>query len=247
MKSYCAVLFSCSLGMVLAAPVLSSDLHWEYAGKAGPTHWAELNPDYFSCNGGKNQSPVDLTGLINAELPPLYFNYTHGPNELLNDGHTVHVHFPPGNTLTLNEHSFELKELHFHTPSEHHIEGRAFPLEGHLVHADAQGNLAVVSLLYQEGAPNPIIAQLWNALPKHPGERHLLMEQITALEFIPPSQSYDFYPGSLTTPPCTEGVEWIVLEQPLSISPQQVHTFMQVIHYPNNRPVQPLNARLVLH
>ncbi|QBQ54447.1 carbonic anhydrase [Nitrosococcus wardiae] len=222
---------------------------WDYVGNAGPTHWAELNPEYAPCQSGKNQSPINITGTTAAEtqLPPLRFHYTNEPNEIINDGHTIQITFPPGNTMVVRNHTFELKQVHFHAPSEHHMEGKEFPMEGHLVHADEQGNLAVISIFYKGKDPNPALAKLWEIMPRRRGEHHRVEAHISAAELLPSDKSYYLYNGSLTTPPCTEGVWWVILEQPVHISPQQVSAFLAVMHHPNNRPEQPVNARVPLH
>ncbi len=221
--------------------------HWGYEGQEGPAHWAELNPDWALCGQGRNQSPIDLAGFIEAELPPLGLDYQPGATAILNNGHTVQVDYRPGSTLTVDGHRFTLKQFHFHAPSENTIEGRSFPLEAHLVHADADGNLAVVAVLFEEGPANPVLTRAWQAMPEHAGDRHALpADTVNAAGLLPPDRDYYRFNGSLTTPPCSEGVWWLVMKQPMTASAAQIERFRHVMHHPNNRPLQPVNARPVL-
>lgn len=240
------------VGTVLAATLLGGAAayaegpHWTYSGHEGPEHWGELDPTYELCGKGKNQTPIDLTGFIEAKLPPIAFDYKGAATEILNNGHTVQANFAVGDTITVSGHTFTLKQVHFHTPSENLIEGQSFPLEGHLVHADADGNLAVVAVMYKEGAPNPALAKLWSQMPEQAGEHKPLEVQVVASELLPAKHDYFRFNGSLTTPPCSEGVWWLVMKKPATISKEQVEQFAHVMHHPNNRPVQNVNARPVL-
>lgn len=237
------------LAFLLSAslPALASDgAHWTYAGHAGPEHWGELEPGFAACAHGRNQSPVDVHSPVQAALPPLQQSYALDTREILNNGHTVQVNFAPGSTLAVNGRRFELKQVHFHTPSENRIEGKSFAGEAHFVHADADGNLAVLAVLLEEGAENPAIAEIERAAPMNAGERAPFSAGASLAALLPQAQDYFEYSGSLTTPPCTEGVLWLVMKQPQHISPSQVATLTHAMHGPNNRPVQDLNARLVL-
>lgn len=174
------------------------------------------------------------------------FNYGTRVSELFNNGHTVDARYEAGSTITVDGIAFELKQFHFHTPSENHIGGRSFPMEAHLVHADANGNLAVVAVMFMEGKAHDAIARLWKQLPQEVGRKQVLGEMVSAVQLLPQNREYYRYNGSLTTPPCTEGVRWIVLKNPVTVSKEQVEAFERVIPHPNNRPVQPHNARFVL-
>ena len=220
--------------------------HWGYTGETGPAHWASLKPEFATCGSGKNQSPIDLAGFIEAELQPIAFNYGSTANEIVNNGHTIQANYQPGSTITVDGHTFELKQFHFHSPSENTIDGESFPLEAHLVHADKDGNLAVVAVMFREGDANRVLAKLWQAMPEKAGEKAGLGDGISVNGILPASRDYYRFNGSLTTPPCTEGVEWLVLKSPMTVSAEQVHRFSHVMHHPNNRPVQPVNARPVL-
>jgi carbonic anhydrase len=219
---------------------------WSYSGKSGPSSWGELSSEYALCITGKNQSPIDLTDLIEAELPPIEFNYSSDAKEILNNGHSIQVNYADGSSISVNGHEFSLVQFHFHAPSENQIDGKSFPMEGHLVHADEDKNLAVVAVMFEEGETNSAIADLWEQIPDSAGDTEQLSSSINAQALLPESEDYYYFNGSLTTPPCTEGVTWIVMKQPVPVSKGQVEAFAGVIGHPNNRPVQPLNARLIL-
>ena len=243
MNKHVVLALTLALGSSLAQ---ASGTHWGYTGHAGPEHWGELDPAYALCAGGKNQSPVDIVNSVEAELPPLDIAYTGQGNEILNNGHTVQINFPAGSALMVSGHRFELKQVHFHTPSENHIDGHDFALEAHFVHADGDGNLAVLAVMFEEGAENPALAKLWSEMPMKADERHDLKAAFDPAELLPADHDYYRFNGSLTTPPCSEGVWWQVLKTPLTISKEQVEHFAHAVHGHNNRPIQMLNARPTL-
>lgn len=219
--------------------------HWTYSGEGGPENWAKLSPEFSACTG-KNQSPINLTGFIEAELKPIKISYQAGGNEISNNGHTVQVNYATGSGISVDGIQFDLKQLHFHAPSENHINGKSYPMEAHLVHADKDGNLAVVALMFNEGTENKALAKIWPFIPKNAGEKIALPSPFDAAKLLPPNKNYYRFNGSLTTPPCSEGVRWLVMKTPVSASQEQVKAFSHVMHHPNNRPVQPVNARPVL-
>ncbi|MFZ0258142.1 MAG: carbonic anhydrase [Gammaproteobacteria bacterium] len=221
-------------------------VEWGYTGKIDPSHWGELSSEYALCAGGKNQSPVDLANVTEADLPPIEFNYSSNGKEILNNGHSIQVNYAAGSSIVVDGHEFHLLQFHFHSPSENLIDGKSFPMEGHLVHADENDNLAVVAIMFEEGETNSTIAELWKQMPGTAGDKQELNSTISASALLPDSKDYYYFNGSLTTPPCTEGVMWMVMEQPVSISESQVAAFTGVIGHPNNRPVQPVNARRIL-
>ncbi|HMP77671.1 MAG TPA: carbonic anhydrase family protein [Kiritimatiellia bacterium] len=234
------------VGMVAAGGQAGE--HWSYAGETGPERWALLSPEFSSC-AGQNQSPVDLqvARMIEADLAPLAFDYKSVALDLVNNGHTIQANVAPGSSLVVDGISFALKQFHFHCPSENLMDGRSYPLEAHLVHADADGHLAVVAVLFEEGAENALLRRLWSHMPKEKDASVRTEDvQINAADLLPEDRAYYRYNGSLTTPPCTEGVRWLVCKQPVTLSPGQVEAFLHVLHHPNNRPVQPQNARPVL-
>jgi len=220
--------------------------HWGYGGEGAPKNWGHLDPQFAACAGGKAQSPIDVARSTKGDLKPLAFDYRGGPAEILNNGHTIQVNYPPGSTLTAGGRRFELKQFHFHAPSENTFNGRHFPLEGHLVHADKDGKLAVVAVMFSEGPANPLLAALWKAMPAKEGEKKTLVGPRSALQMLPAERDYYQFAGSLTTPPCTEGVLWLLIKQPATASKAQVEAFTKTMGFANNRPVQPLNARQVL-
>ena len=231
-------------GASLAAEHAGTSPHWDYAGKRGPAHWATLDAAFAACAGHK-QSPVDLTHFTDVALPPITFDYKAGGRDVINNGHTVQVDYDPGSSLAVDNTVFALKQFHFHVPSENHIAGRAFPMEAHFVHTDAQGHLAVVAVMFVHGARNPALEALWTHLPTKADERHALSPEIAAASLLPADRDYYRYEGSLTTPPCSEGVQWLVLKQPVTASAAQISRMAAALGHANNRPIQPIGARVV--
>ncbi len=220
--------------------------HWAYDGSNGPDHWSDLDAQYATCHTGKNQSPINLTHFTDAELPPIQFNYQAGGDEIVNNGHTIQVNYAAGSTITLSGQTFELKQFHAHAPSENQINGKSFPMEAHFVHADDHGNLAVIAVMFEEGAVNAELEKAWKAMPEEEGKSVKLGENLLGTAVMPESTAYYRFSGSLTTPPCSEGVIWLVMKQPVSASKEQIEKFAHTLHHHNNRPVQPTNARLIL-
>jgi carbonic anhydrase len=235
-----------SLFLALVNPAIAAGVHWGYTGHGSPEHWGDLSPEYATCSTGKNQAPVDLHGFIEAELNPLTIQYQAGGTEVVNNGHSIQVNYNPGSTLDVDGHVYELKQFHFHTPSENTIDGKSFPMEMHLVHLDQDGNIAVIGVMFNEGAENAELAKAWSVMPKEQDQKAAPAATLDANALLPANRDYYRFNGSLTTPPCTEGVTWIVMKEPLTVSAEQVEAFAHVMHHPNNRPVQPLNARPVL-
>ncbi|MDO5652674.1 MAG: carbonic anhydrase family protein [Brachymonas sp.] len=221
---------------------------WGYTGSGAPEHWASLSPEYAAC-AGKNQTPINISklALVDANLPPIKFSYKPGGNEIINNGHTVQVNFAPGSYIEVNNTRFDLKQYHFHTPSENQIDGKSYPIEGHLVHADKDGNLAVVGVMYEEGAANAALGAFESTVPTKLNEKQALKTPFDANSLLPANRDYYSFSGSLTTPPCSEGVRWMVLKNHVFASKAQIDTLNKAMHGPNNRPLQPVNARTVLH
>jgi carbonic anhydrase len=233
------VLFACANTWAVT-PVTD----WAYTGEAGPQNWARLTPEFHTCSG-QNQSPVNLDGFIEAELAPLKVDYAAGASEVVNNGHTVQVAYQPGSTLSLDGERFQLIQFHFHMPSENQIKGQSYPLEGHLVHADENGKLAVVAVMFKEGKQNTVLASLWDAPPAE-GTKQLVSQQVNIRDMLPTDLDYYRFNGSLTTPPCSEGVRWLVLKQPIVASHEQIEALTEAVGHANNRPLQPVNARTIL-
>ncbi len=217
---------------------------WGYEAQSA-AQWSKIKPEYRACEG-LNQSPINIDQTIAAELPALKFNYSSKAETIINNNRTVQVNFHEGSSLALDQQSFQLKQFHLHSPSENTIHGKSYAMEMHLVHANAQGELAVVAVMFDQGQENKKLKKLWQELPKKAGSAVQLKHQDIAAAFLPEHLDYYRFNGSLTTPPCSEGVRWIVLEDIQQASKQQIHAFSSLMEYPNNRPVQATNARLVL-
>lgn len=226
--------------LAVSSAAVAEDHHWSYEGAHGPAHWGGL------CTSGKNQSPVDLRDAVSAKLAPLSFEYETLAQDVLNNGHTVQVTYVPGSSLAVDSHRYQLKQFHFHAPSENLLNGKQFPLEAHFVHADAEGNLAVVGVFFDTGAANVALEKLGKNLPMRAGDKHDLDVKIAAAELMPKAREYFRFSGSLTTPPCSEGVNWLVLKQPVTASAEQIEQLQTAMGHDNARPVQPLNARIIV-
>ena len=220
-------------------------VHWSYEGEGAPEHWGDIDPRFATCSNGVNQSPIDLTGFTESELPAITFNYNLISSDILNNGHAIQTNVKEGSSITVDGKTFDLKQFHFHSPSENNINGQSFPLEAHFVHASKDGKLAVVAVMFEEGAENKALAELWAKMPQNVGDNHPInAKDLDAL--LPKDRDYYRFNGSLTTPPCTEGVRWLVMKKSVTLSKTQIETFKKVMHHHNNRPLQPTNARMIL-
>jgi len=223
----------------------STKPHWNYNGENSPANWGSLSPEFHTCSDGVNQSPINLKSFIDANLTKIPFAYNTTSTEILNNGHTVQVNVAKGSTIKVDGITFELKQFHFHTPSENNINGKSFPLEAHFVHASKDGKLAVVALMFNEGKENKILEQFWAKMPMKSGDKSkLVVEKLETL--LPKNRDYYRFNGSLTTPPCTEGVRWIVLKEATTLSSGQTKKFAEVMGHSNNRPIQATNARMII-
>lgn len=223
------------------------DPHWSYEGEYGPENWARVKPEFNVCAIGKRQSPVHIqeSATLQGPAEPLQFDYRPSGGSVVNNGHTIQVDLEPGNTMTVRGSTFELLQFHFHHPSEERVNHRSFAMVAHLVHKNHEGQLAVVAVLIDPGAANGLIHKVWTHMPLDSGDRVRLPAGLIDLrELLPTDQRYYQFMGSLTTPPCTEGVLWNVLKTPVTVSREQLKLFSQI--FPNNaRPVQALNGRVV--
>lgn len=218
--------------------------HWAYTGKIGTTHWSELEPGYAACKLGKEQTPIDIRGAKKAKLAPIGFHYRAGAAQVLNNGHTVQVNLAEGGNVNLNGDEYKLLQFHFHTPSEEKINGRSYPLVMHMVHKDAIGHLAVVAILFKVGKENAALKQVFASMPAEAGNKVALAGGIDPASVLPQERGYYAFKGSLTTPPCSEGVRWQVMKTISEISARQLAMFKKL--YPMNaRPLQPLNGRTI--
>lgn len=237
-------LIGCNVYSMAANPTTS----WSYHGDSAPEHWAILAPEYATCNGA-NQTPINIINSIDAQLPNLNIDYRSHAHTILNNGHTIQVDYVDGSSIQVDGERFTLKQMHFHTPSENHIEGKSFPMELHLVHANAAGALAVIGVMFEYGQEHPQLKPLWQNMPTKHHQTVVLdtKQPISAQTFLPNQQDYYRFSGSLTTPPCSEGVRWLVMKKPLQASKNQIQQFDKVMGSHTNRPLQPLNGRIIVH
>lgn len=223
------------------------EVHWTYGGEGAPEHWGELKPEYRQCAVGQRQSPIDIREGIRVDLEPIQFDYRPGAFAVLNNGHTIQVSLAPGNILQVMGRRYELQQFHFHRPSEERINGRSFDMVAHLVHKDADGRLAVVAVLLDRGRddrPQPLVQTIWNNLPLEKNDPLPGPGVLDPKLLLPEDRAYYTYMGSLTTPPCTEGVLWMVMRQPVAVSAEQISIFSRL--YPMNaRPIQSGAGRLI--
>jgi len=220
--------------------------HWGYTTDVGPSHWSELSKKCHICSEGKLQSPINIVASSHINLPPLALSYTTQATSIIDNGHSVQINIANGSTFTIGADKYELKQFHFHTPSENNINSKSFPLEAHFVHATAEGKLAVVAVMFEEGESNPILSKIWGKFPLKRGEKidfTLTPEDVNAL--IASNKNYYKFTGSLTTPPCSEEVKWHVIKKPLTISKAQVKQFFDIYGHTNNRPLQNINKRVI--
>ncbi len=229
---------------------------WHYEGMEGPDHWADLSARFVTCRDGRQQSPIDITlpvsggvpSALRMQFPPATLRIAHHEHvaDGINNGHTVQINYDDGDTLTLGDAPYELVQYHFHTPSEHTFSGRSFPMEMHMVHRTRSGALAVVGVLIEEGRHNPAFEPIWANLPTEKGlETHYEHVKVDVDALLPVIHASYRYDGSLTTPPCTEGVKWVVLATPITLDASQILAFTRLIRH-NSRPVQPLHRRPVV-
>ena len=224
-----------------------AEVHWSYEGENGPQAWGKLKPEFNICATGKRQSPINIeeTGTLQGPAEPLQFNYQPSSGVVVNNGHTIQVNLFGDNVLMVRGSAYKLVQFHFHTPSEEQINYRSFAMVAHLVHKNSQDQLAVVSVLFDSGTANPLIDKVWTYMPLDVNDQvNMPAGMLDMNDLLPRDQRYYQFIGSLTTPPCTEGVLWMVLKQSVQISKEQLKLFQQL--YPNNaRPVQPVNGRPV--
>jgi carbonic anhydrase len=229
--------------------------HWSYEGAESPSHWADLSPEFKTCGVGHGQSPIDIvTSAATAVVPDAAgfaaarfgtVTRTPVPVDIVNNGHTVQIDAVGSGALVIGSERYELQQFHFHDPSEHTVDGRSFPLEAHFVHKAADGKLAVIGVLFEEGAENKALEPFWKVLPKSAGAPVALGRGGVNIDtLLPAAHEVYRYSGSLTTPPCSEAVSWFVMKSHATASAAQIAAFRAIIH-DDNRPVQPLNARAI--
>jgi len=261
-------IFMLSSGAVSAS---GSGAHWSYTGQEGPANWGLLAEEYRLCGSGINQSPINIDSPSSSNLFKLEFNYSSVPLQIVNNGHTIQInynttvdqekstieiekkkyHLPSAtsynSSISISGEEYKLLQVHFHSPSEHHVTGNPYAMEAHFVHANSAGQLAVVGVFLKEGKSNKFIGNLWSQMPHSADGVHTLNGiQLNAEDLLPENRGYYHYRGSLTTPPCSEGVRWFVMRTPAEVSSSQVSKFLSVINK-NARPVQQVNARFLLN
>ena len=218
--------------------------HWDYQGAGGPERWGRMKPEFAKCSSGTRQSPIDIREGIKVELDPVQFDYKPSAFKVVDNGHTIQVNVAPGNSIDVMGQRFELVQFHFHRPSEERIDGKAFDMVAHLVHKNLEGRLAVVAVLLEKGSAQPVVQSVWNNLPLEKGDEIAARAPIDLNRLLPAERGYFTYMGSLTTPPCSEGVLWMVMKQPVPISGEQIDIFARL--YPMNaRPIQQASGRLI--
>jgi carbonic anhydrase len=239
--------FALALTTLAAVSSAAQTASWEYQGKRGELVWGKLDPEYRTCSKGHEQSPIDIRGArLNKALQPIQFHYIAGAVTVENNGHTVEVLVKPGSYIVADGVRYELVQFHFHHPSEETVSGKRSDISIHLVHKSADGKLAVLAVRVRENmdAPNAVLAQLWPHMPKTAGASEKVAEMVNPGGLLPADRGYWTYTGSLTTPPCTEGVRWIVFEQELTLSRDQLRAFV-ALYKLNARAVQDAHGRRI--
>jgi carbonic anhydrase len=238
-----------------AAPV-AGDPVWHYEGAEGPSNWGKLSPKFAMCGDGRAQSPIDIVAptaatdgiAMKLNLLPGTLRIAHHEHvaDGINNGHTIQINYEGADTLTIGTDMYKLAQYHFHSESEHTVKGRHYPMEMHLVHKSDSGKLAVIGVFIEEGAHNAAFDPIWNHLPRQKGqETHYPAVNVDVDKLLPTNRESYRYDGSLTTPPCSEGVRWIVMTTPIQLSAEQIKAFTSIVR-DNNRPTQPLNGRKIL-
>ena len=222
---------------------------WGYEGGTGPQHWGEIEADHemhLMCREGIHQSPVDIQNVPGVRLEKLHSSYSKTPLQIINNKHTILLKYHPGSFIDWGKEKFEIIQFHFHHPSEHQVEGKSFPMEIHLVHKTQDHEYVIIAVFVKIGKHNPKIQKIWDRIPAEVDKEYIYEnELLTAQDFLPSHKEYFHYNGSLTTPPCTENVTWLILEEPIEISETQVKYFQKFIDH-NARPIQKLHHRVIV-
>jgi carbonic anhydrase len=239
------------IAFLTPAPRAQWKTHWTYEGPTGAAHWSELDPAYAACNSGKEQSPIDIRDAQKADLPALRFAYKSEPLKyLINNGYTIRVNYhdapEAGSFLIVGAERYQLTQFHFHHPSEEYVDGQAYDMEVHLMHQASDGKTAGVTVFLKAGKANETVQKIWEHMPgTESKEEEVPRVEINPANLLPANTAaYYAYNGSVTAPPCTEGVRWFVLKDPVSVSSEQIRAFAEL--YPHDvRPLQPLNGRVI--
>lgn len=219
------------------------DVHWTYSGDTGPAQWGDLSEEYKLCNTGQEQSPINLTSAVGKNISDITFNYHPSDLKIHNNGHTIQVEYDPGSSIIVDGVTYELKQFHFHSQSEHTVDRAHYPLELHLVHRTPEGKRAVVGVLIEAGTENAAFASTLAHAPSQKSEVTTITGvEINALDMLPTEGNYYGYDGSLTTPPCDQEIKWHVLSTPVQMSQAQLDGMAKLLHN-NFRPIQELHNR----
>ncbi len=219
---------------------------WGYTGAKGPEYWGSLSEEFKLCKTGTSQSPIDFQQTFPAGKTGIGFEYQVAELEIENNGHTIKVSYPDGNHLRVAGQTYNLRQFHYHSPSEHTEDGQFHPMEIHFVHQNAKGALAVIGVFVDQGPENLALREIWEHLPKRANQQETIVKEIiNARDLIPLDSGFYRYMGSLTTPPCSEGVNWFVMKKPITASKEQLDKFRSIMEG-NNRPTQPVNQRLIV-
>jgi carbonic anhydrase len=239
---------SLALSLAISNIALADDIHWAYQGLGNPTQWGQLKPDFILCEIGKNQTPINLveTDMIEAKLSSIEFAYKNAAANVVNNGHTIQINYPEGSSIKIEGQTFNLVQFHFHTPSENQINGKSYPLEVHLVHKNEKGELAVIGVMFEVGNAHELIENIWKKVSSKENEEIKIEQELNLMSLLPEQKNYFRFNGSLTTPPCSEGVRWFVMKKPLTVSQAQIYQFKGWMKHDNARPLQPINARPIL-
>lgn len=224
---------------------MTKEVHWSYEGETGPEAWGQLDPLYATCGFGMNQSPIDIANVVPKALSEIEFHYQPTRLNIVNNGHSIQVNYDKGSYIEVDDERFHLLQFHFHTLSEHTYAGKFSELEMHLVHQSRQGRFAVVGVMFDAGVENAALKPIWNRMPAVQGPEQVFSITLNVSDLLPNNRTTYRYNGSLTTPPCSENVLWVMMATPLTLSRGQVRAFEAVCGH-NNRPVQPLNGRIIL-
>jgi carbonic anhydrase len=244
------VLLAAAVILVPAGPRAQWKTKWTYEGATGAQHWSELDPDWAACNAGKEQSPIDIRSAKKSELSAIRFEYKSEPLKyLINNGYTIRVNYHDapgsGNFMIVGDKRYQLTQFHFHRPSEEYVHGKPYDMVAHFMHQSSDGKVAGVAVLLKAGSANATIQQIWEHMPMTKGdEQEIAGVEVNPAGLLPHDTAYYTYMGSLTAPPCTEGVTWFVLKTPMEVSTEEISAFAQL--YPHDvRPLQRLNGRVV--
>lgn len=229
------------------AQEVKHEIHWGYQGEGGPANWGKLKTEFALCGTGMSQSPIDFDKTYKTKLDAIGFAYKETPLKIVNNGHAIQANYEPGSFVTVDGEKYQLVQFHFHAPSEYTVKGQFYDMEMHLVHKNDRNELAVVGVFLKKGNVNKLIQVLWDNMPKEIDKENVVSGiSVNASGLLPKDTKYYHLFGSLTTPPCSEGVNWSVLKTPIEVSEAQIEQFKTLMGVDNNRPVQPLNKRFVL-